>query len=120
MKRSIPLFALTALLALAAGCASTPGAEKKKIDKPIADTYVPLKGAELNHRYSKELEELRAWQDAKAAYEAEYEPEPGTITTGRSVPEDRIQEPVPQAHQASDASTRIEEDDNSLRIRESR
>ncbi len=116
MKRSIPLFALTALLALAAGCASTPGAEKKKIDKPIADTYVPLKGAELNHRYSKELEELRAWQDAKAAYEAESEPEPGTITTGRSVPEDRIQEPVPQARRSTAAGARIEEDDNSLRI----
>ena len=116
MKRALPLLCL---LLLITAC-STTGQEKQKVDKPIADTYVPLKGAGLNHRYSQELEELRAWQDAKTASEAEYAPEPGTISTVSSVPDDRIQEPRPVPAQAHGTNADIEEDEDSLRIRESR
>lgn len=118
MKRlqALPSCLLLCLLAVTTAC-STAG-EKKKIDKPIADTYVPLKGAELNHRYSKEVAEWHAWQKAKAESEAAYEPEPETIKASSSVPADRIHEPQPLAAQSSNNNTQIEEDENSLRIRE--
>jgi hypothetical protein len=118
MKRVHPLsFLFLSLLALTTAC-STTGGEKEKIDKPIADTYVPLKGAELNHRYSQEVAEWHAWQNAKAASEAEYTPEPDTISTGSSIPEDRIHEPTPVAPQKQSQQLQIEEDENSLRIRD--
>ena len=116
MNHRIAALALVVLIAVSTGCASSSGGEKKKVDKPIADTYVPLKGAELNHRYSRELEELRAWQDAKSVSEAEYEQEPGTITESRSVPASRIQDPQPVAAQSSGSDAQIQEDENSLRI----
>ena len=114
--RALPCL-LLCLLAVTTAC-STAGGEKKKIDKPIADTYVPLKGAELNYRYSEEAAEWSAWRKAKAASEEAYEPEPETIKATSSVPADRIHEPQPLAAQTSNDNTAIEESENSLRIRD--
>lgn len=110
--------AVLLLFGMMAGCSLFPSSEERKqINKPIPETYEPLNGAHWNHRYSQELEELRAWQDAKTAFEDEYEPEPGTITTGQSVPEERIQEPQPGVRSQPGDPT-LEEDEDSLRISE--
>ena len=114
MQRSLLGFTLT--LALLSGCSLVPTGENRVKD-PIDATYEPLEGAAWNHRYSQELEELRAWQDAKKAFEEEYEPEPGTITKKSSVPEDRIIEPDPTVT-SQNRQPVIEEDEDSIRIRE--
>lgn len=114
MIRCAPALLLT--LSLTGGCALVPSGEEK-VEKPIDDTYQPLEGNEVNHRYFNTLDELRAWQDAKTAFEEEYEPEPGTLKAKPSIPEDRIQEPDPTVHSQPSEPT-LEEDEDSLRIRE--
>lgn len=111
MRLFIPMLIATGLLP---GCALSD----KKVDQPIADTYQPLEGASWNHRYSQELVELRAWQDAKTSFEAEYQPEPGTIQATASVPADRIHEPQPAPLTSGNTDPDIEEDEASLRIRD--
>lgn len=115
MMRAMRLFIPTLIASgFLQGCALSD----KKVDQPIADTYQPLEGAAWNHRYSPELLELRAWQDAKTSFEAEYQPEPGTIQATSSVPADRIQEPQPAPLGSGNAEPDIEEDEASLRIRD--
>lgn len=111
-----PTLALTLALSLTTGCALVPSGEDR-VEKPIDDTYQPLEGNEINHRYFDTLDELRAWQDAKAAFEEEYEPEPGTLSATPTVPEDRIHEPDPTVQRQPDEPS-LEEDEDSLRIRE--
>ncbi|MGB1581877.1 MAG: hypothetical protein ACPHER_10280 [Nevskiales bacterium] len=103
-------------LSLSSGCALVPSGDER-IEKPIDDTYRPLEGNEVNHNYFETLDELRAYRDAKQAFEQEYEPEPGTLGSKPSVPEDRIQEPDPRVHSQASQPT-YEEDEKRLRISE--
>ena len=116
MMTSMFRSSLSLALVLLAGCAIVPKGDER-VQKPIDETYEPLDGAAWNHRYSKELEELRAWRDAKAAFEREYQPEPGTLQSKPSIPEDRIQGPEPTVT-SQRAEPTLEEDEDSLRIRE--
>lgn len=83
-----------------------------KVEKPIADTYQPLDGADWNHRTSEELRELREYQSQKKEQErSEYEAE------RRKALEAKIQAPDPGASPAS-SPPQIEEESGRIRIKD--
>lgn len=81
-----------------------------KVDKPIADTYAPLDGADWNHRMSPELQTLREYQRQEREQE-----EQASEEELRSRLESRIQAPDPGAPGAGQKPA-IQETEEGLRI----